>query len=110
LSDDAKDGRETAMIRRFIGTLSTSALFMNVSTAFAFLAGVTSLAAFVGITLSWLGAPTGFEVRLGAELTTERLGDRIFLSVLTVFFGILSLGVLARDRHVRRPNFELEGA
>ena len=98
------------MIRRFVGTLSTSALFMNVSTALAFLAGVTSLAAFVGITISWFGGPGGFEVRLGAELTTDRLGDRIFLSILTVFFGILSLGVLARDRHIRRPSFNLEGA
>jgi len=98
------------MIRRIAGTLSTSALFINVSTAVAFLAGVTSLVAFVGITMSWLGAPVGFEVRLGTELTTARLGDRIFLYILTVFFGILSLGVLARDRHLRRPTFKLEGA
>ena len=98
------------MIRRFVGTLSTSALFMNVSRAVAIIAGVTSLGAFVGVTASWFGATGAFAVRAGAELSTDRLDDRIFLSVLTVFFGILSLGVIARDRHVRRPIFELERA
>ena len=98
------------MVRRFVGRLSTSALFMNVSRAVAIIAGVMSLVAIVGVTASWFGATGAFAVKAGSELSADRLDDRIFLSVLTVFFGILSLGVLARDRHIRRPNFEFERA
>lgn len=95
------------MIRAFVGRLSRSPLFMQVSTALAGLAAITSLAAFVGITLFYLGDPAGFEVRLGAELTTARAGDRPFLCILTLFFGVLSLGVLARDRHIRKPGVDI---
>lgn len=91
------------MIRSFVDRLSRSALFLNVSTAFAFLAGLTSLAALVGFILWCFGVSKGFEVNLGVELTMARLGDRIYLLILTLFFGVLSLGVLARDRHIRTP-------
>ena len=96
------------MIRGFVQRLSRSALFMQVSTAFAFLSAVTSVAAVVGITLSYLGTDVNFEVRLGADLTTSRPGDRIFLTILTVFFGVLSFGVLARDRHIRKPGIDIK--
>lgn len=95
------------MVRNMILRLSKSPLFMQVSTVFAYLTAITSVAALIGITLSYLGATAGFVVRLGAELNSSRAGDRVFLSVLTLFFGVLSLGVLARDRHVRKPGVDI---